>query len=162
MRESRPHTIDGFTYTIQQLGAKQGRIVLARVLRVVAGAAAAAQDQSDPLEAAGAAVGKLAESLTDAEIDYLCDTFAKTTLVGPEGTDKAVPLADKFDDHFAGRYGAMIKWLWAALETNYSSFLSDLGLDVGALVAGAKTAMVGTLQSQTPRSGASSSPASAG
>lgn len=145
MRETKCHTIDGFTYTIQQLGAKQGRIVLARVIRIVAGAA----ESADP-------IAKLASTLTDAEVDYLCDTFAKTTQFGLEGTDKIFLLGDKFDDHFAGRYGAMVKWLWAALETNFSSFLADAGLDAEALTQRAKTAMSSTQASPTGPSGVSS------
>ena len=69
------------------------------------------------------------------------------------------------DEHFAGQYGAMMKWLWAALETNYASFLSDMGLDAETLAklkAGATTAMGLSKASPTPPSGASSSPASAG
>src|SRR5271166_4856208 len=131
MRESRQHTIGDFTYTIQQLGAKEGRIVLARVLRVVAGAASAAQATDDPLEAAGAGIAKLVEGLSDAEITYLCDAFSRTTMFGRTGTTDGLRLSDgvNFDEHFAGQYGAMMKWLWAALETNYASFLSDMGLD---------------------------------
>jgi hypothetical protein len=165
MRESKTHTIGDFNYTITQLGAKQGRVVLARVMRAVAGAAgdAATSAGTDGAEAALVGMAKLVESLSDADVDYFCDTFSKTTLVARESTpDKQVPLADQFDDHFAGRYGAMIKWLWAALETNYASFLGDLGLDTGALAKAAKAAMS---KSSTPinpiaPSGASSSPAS--
>lgn len=152
MRESKIHTIDSYVYTVQQLGAKQGRIVLARMLRVI-GPAAEAQDS----------VAKLAASLTDDEVNYLCDTFSKATQVSKsEDLSRSVALSDVFDDHFAGRYGAMVKWLWAALDTNYASFLGDLGL-AGALDA-AKAAMTpkpSILSSPTTPSGVSSSPASA-
>ena len=154
MRETREHTIDGQIYSITQLGAKQGRLVLARVLRIVAGAAGAAQSVEDPVEAAAAAAAKLASALTDDEVNYLCDVFSKATQV-TEGA-KGWALSDIFDDHFAGRYGAMLQWLWAALETNYSSFLSDVGLNVPALANAAKKAMTSTPQSPTPPSGASS------
>lgn len=158
MRDTRKHTINGVNYEIQQLGAKEGRRVLARIMRAVAGAAGAAQGQKDPLEAAAAGASKLAEALTDEEIDFLCDTFAKCTQFEP-APGKLLLLADQFDDHFAGRYGAMVKWLWAAMETNYSSFLSDLGLN--ALADGVRGAMTGlTKASPTPLSGDSSSPAS--
>jgi hypothetical protein len=149
MRESKTHAIDGYDYNITQLGAKQGRLVLARVVRI----AAAAAEATDP-------VGKLASALTDAEVDYLCDTFSKTTQVGKD--NKYLLLSDCFDDHFAGRYGAMVKWLWAALETNYSSFLADVGLSTESLTAAAKTAMSSTRTSPTSQSGALSSMASDG
>jgi hypothetical protein len=162
MREIRNHEIDGWTYVIQQLGAKQGRIVLARVLRVVAGAAGAASaaEGEEDGGAALAAIGKLSESLSDSEIDFLCDTFAKTTRIARDGKEILLSDGSNFDDHFAGRYGAMMKWLWAALETNFSSFLTDMGLDVGALAETVKTAMKTATSSPTAPSGASSSPAS--
>ena len=155
MLETKQHPIDGFVYVITQLGAKKGRTVLAHVMRVVAGAAEAE-----------APVARIAAGLTDAEVDYLCDTFAAVTMVAKAETpDAQVKLSDVFDMHFANRYGPMLKWLWAALETNYSSFLSDMGLNAEALAGVAKTAkeaMSGALTpaSPTPRSGASSSPAS--
>ena len=153
MRESKQHNINGFTYTISQLGAKEGRRVLARILRSVAGAATAAgelaKEGGDATEAALSGVAKLVENLSDADVDYLCDTFAATTTVGPEGKDVALQLKDCFNEHFAGRYGDMVKWLWASLETNYGSFLGGLGLDVGALVGKAKTALTAT-KSSTP------------
>lgn len=148
--ETKSHTINGFTYDIAQLGAKQGRIVLARVLRIVGVAAEAA----DP-------VAKLASALTDAEIEFLCDTFAKTTMFGQADTGNRVPLKDQFDLHFAGRYGDMIQWLWAALMVNYESFFSELGLSADKLQAAAKNVMAGNLANPTPPSGASSSTASA-
>lgn len=165
MREAKTHTVGDFNYTITQLGAKSGRLVLARVMRAVAGAAgkAASAAGGDGAEAALVGITKLVESLGDADVEYLCDVFAKTTMVARSETpDKQVLLADQFDDHFAGRYGAMVKWLWAALDTNYASFLGDLGL-AGALDA-AKAAMTpkpSILSSPTTPSGVSSSPASA-
>lgn len=152
MRQPKSHTINGFVYDIQQFGAKEGRIVLAHVMRVVAGAAEG--DGSD-------AIAKLAAGLTDQEVNYLCDTFAKYTMVGPEGTDNRVPLKDQFDTHFIGRYGDMLKWLWAALETNYSSFFSDLGLSPDKLQSVMANAMLGgSPASPIAQSGASSSQAS--
>jgi hypothetical protein len=170
MRESKTHLINGFNYTVSQLGAKEGRRVLARILRSVAGAATAAgdlaRDGGDATEAALSGVAKLVENLSDADVDYLCDTFAATTMVGPEGQDVALPLKDQFNEHFAGKYGDMVKWLWASLETNYGSFLGGLGLNVEALVGKAKTALTAqktsTPASPTAPSGSSSSPASGG
>jgi hypothetical protein len=153
MRESKQHTFDGFTYTIQQLGAKEGRVVLARIARIVAAAAAG--------EGADESVAKLAEKLTDAEVNFLCDTFTKTTQVAAEGTDKVLRLEDVFDSHFAGQYGAMLKWLWAALETNFGSFFANLGVDPAALASGVTNMLKSsTPTSPTASSGASSSPAS--
>src|SRR5256885_17059223 len=98
MREVQSHTIDSQTYKIQQLGAKQGRLVLGRLLRL-AGPAAEADDP----------IARLLSGLTDAEIEFLCDTFAKVTRVvgtNANGQETELELTGIFDDHFAGRYGA--------------------------------------------------------
>jgi hypothetical protein len=134
-------------------------------MRAVAAAAGAAGKASDDTaEAALVGISKLVESLSDDDVVYFCDIFAKTTMVAKEETpDKQVLLGDQFDDHFAGRYGAMVKWLWAALETNYASFLDSLGLNTGALAAAVRTATgkSGMAPSPTAPSGDSSSPAPA-
>jgi hypothetical protein len=165
MRETKLHQIDGFNYSIMQLGAKQGRLVLARVMRAVAGAAGKAAStavEEDSTAAALTGMATLVEGLSDTDVEYFCDIFSKVTMVAKQETpDKQVVLGDCFDDHFAGRYGVMVKWLWAALNTNFASFLSDLGLNTEALATAAKAAMGTTAASLTPQSGASSSPASA-
>lgn len=153
-RDTKQHIINGFKYDITQLGAKAGRTVLARVLRVVAAASEGNGEE---------AFAKFANAMTDEQLDYLCETFAKTTMVGPEGQDRMVPLSDCFDNHFAGKYGDMLKWLWAAMETNYASFLSEMGLDAEALKAKAAEMMIGgSPASPTPQSGTSSSSKSGG
>jgi hypothetical protein len=55
----------------------------------------------------------------------LCEAFAKTTRV-VTGTNQERVLGDIFDDHFAGKYGAMIKWVIACLEVNFGSFLAEV------------------------------------
>ncbi len=117
-REVKEHNIDGFTYQIAQLGAKQGKKVLAHLMRVIG----PAFEASDP-------VAKFAATFSDDEFDFLCDTFAKTTqFYADEDPAKVFDLASKFDDHFTARYGSLLKWLWACVDSNYSAFLSELGL----------------------------------
>jgi len=129
MRDTKVHEIDGYRYHVQQLGAKSGRAVLAKLLGILGPAA----DSQEP-------IARLAEKLTDADLDYLCDVFGKATQV--ENTDKPgamLRVCDVFDDHFAGRYGAMLRWLWVCLETNYADFLGELskiGARVGAAIPG--------------------------
>lgn len=124
MRKVETRTIGNAIFKIQQLGAKEGRLVLARILRAVGPA----------IEDADHILSKLAASLADAEVTYLCDTFAKTTMVAMSDTpDREVPLTGVFDDIFAGNYGDMLKWLWECLQVNFGSFLADLGLDANTL-----------------------------
>lgn len=152
MRQTKSHAINGFVYDITQMGAKEARIVLAHILRIVGPAAA--------VEGESASIAAVINALTDTEVDYLCDTFAKGTMVGPDdGKNARVSLKDQFDNHFVGKYGDMIKWLWAALETNFQSFFSDLGLSPEAVQKVMVNAMGGNLASPTAPSGGSSSPA---
>jgi hypothetical protein len=129
MRETKTVTISGVEYQITQLGAKQGRAVLARLLKILGPAAEA----TNP-------VVELSKTVTEDELEFLCSTFAKVTQFSPE-SGKLFLLADQFDLHFAGKYGEMFQWLWACLEANYATFLGGLGLDVKNLPELAKAAM---------------------
>ena len=144
MRESKVHNINGTNYTIQMLGAKVGKSLLARMLRMF-GPAIEAEDT----------MTRLCAALTDTDLDFLCDTFAATTMV-ELGPDRLVPLKGVFEDHFAGKYGDMVKWLWASVETNYGTFLADVGLSPDKLQAAMAQAMMGATQAPITPSGASS------
>ena len=149
MREVQSHEIDGCQFKIQQLGAKQGKTVLARLLRLVGPAA----ESDTPID-------RLMAALTDAEVDFLCDVFSKTTRVcatNANGQATELPLEGIFDDHFAGRYDLMMKWLWACLNANFASFIRGLGLDPAKIRDQAMKAAMGP----TAVSGASSSTSSA-
>jgi hypothetical protein len=121
------------------LGAKQGKTVLVRLIRIIGPAIEAAGNEQ---------IGTLMSALTDAEIDFLCDTFAKTTRVcGTNANGQSVELAldGIFDDHFAGKYDTMLKWLWACLNTNYAAFIEGLKRNPAARQALAmQAAMTGT------------------
>lgn len=151
--DTKSHVISGTTYDIQQLGAKLGKKILMRLFRSVAPAFAA----DEP----GDALATFAKSMTDEDLDYLCDAFAKVTMVQPDGgaPDARVLLADRFDTHFAGKYGQMLKWLWAAIDTNFETFFDDLGFNAKQreqLLSGMKAEMLGTPTQKTSSSGASS------
>ena len=117
--ETKEHVIGEYAYQIQMLGAALGKKVFMRLVRVVAPAVEAES------------VAKFAELLTDEQLDFLCDTFAKVTQFSPvDDPSKQFALSTKglFDSHFAGKYGEMMKWLWACIETNYESFFAEMGL----------------------------------
>jgi len=116
MRETITKDISGVTYHIQQLGARQGRSIMTRLIRVVGPALGETEDLD---------LTKLFEALKEEDVEALCEAFAKTTRV-VTGTNKERVLGDIFDDHFAGKYGAMIKWVIACLEVNFGSFLAEV------------------------------------
>jgi hypothetical protein len=119
MRKVETVVISGVSYHLQQLGAKEGRAVLARLIKM--GSAFAADDEA-------VAVKQFADSLTEENLAYFCEAFAKVTAFTPEGQPDTTRLLlkDQFDDHFAGAYGAMVKWLWASIKCNFASFLGEL------------------------------------
>lgn len=129
MREVQIHNIDGTDYRIQQLGAKVGKTVLMRLFRI-AGPAMEAKDDEQ--------VTRLLGALGDAEVDFLCETFAKTTAVcmtNAKGQACELELSNIFDEHFAGKYDLMLKWLWACIKANFETFPKGLGLDADKLRA---------------------------
>lgn len=125
--------IDGFTYKVTQLGAKEGRRVFARLVSTLGGAVGAlAKEVTGEGNGADAAQGvaSFADRITPETLDFFCDVFAPYTLVcnGPS----ELPMSKEFDDHFAGRYAQMVQWLVFCIEVNFGSFLKGLG-DIVAL-----------------------------
>lgn len=135
-RELKERTISGTTYRVHQLGALQGRKVLARLGKVLAVV------QSDKLESL----------LAEDEVDYLCDTFGRTTEV--HLGDKWPQLSDVFDEHFAGRYADLLSWLMFALEVNFGSFFTEA---VKKLEGFAATVKKSKSESTTPTGGSGES-----
>lgn len=73
----------------------------------------------------------MCKGLSDEDLDYFCDAFAKSTQL--QATNTYVGLDTTFDEHFAGKYGAMFRWLWACLKLNYNGFLAEFGISAEAL-----------------------------
>lgn len=137
MREVREHVIGEFTYKIQQLGSSDGRKVMTRVIKVMGPVTtqALAGGADDDTKMAKA-VGKLCELLSDADLDYLCNTFSRVTrLSRNDDPSKELILAQVIEDHFAGKYGTMLAWLWACFKTNYSNFLDELPAELKEAMA---------------------------
>lgn len=155
IRETVEKEINQTTYKITKLGAKVGKRVLARLIRAAGPAFEAEQT-----------FGALCAALTDAELDYFCDTFAEVTSFSPAAEpDKEWRLKDMFDTHFSGKYGEMTLWLKACLEVNYGNFLEELGIDpavIEKMMAAAKDSMASTPKDPTARFGVSSTAGSGG
>ena len=96
-------TIGSHEYQTTQLGALEGRKVIARMQ------AAAAKAQ---------ATGEVSEDLSE----FLYETFSKRSSVNIGG--KWPPLKDIFDLHFAGPsgYKEMGEWLDWCVEVNFGGF----------------------------------------
>jgi len=128
--EAREKRIGEHTYRVTQFGAKQGRGLLVRLLKLAGPSLGAtlsslAQGKHTEVEAALAAglsqgLYELAERLNEAEVGSVLDDFAKQTVVVIG--DREPRLSDVFDAHFAGKYDEMLLWARFCLEVNYASF----------------------------------------
>jgi hypothetical protein len=163
--ETRDKVIAGVTYRVSQLPAKVGRNVLVRVVKQLgpglAGALSGAGSASAGVDNLGAlvmgaseAIGMLCARLSPEEFDAILDVFARhTTIALPN--DVEPKLADKFDEHFAGRYDAMLQWAAFCMEVNFGSFF-DASAGPNALWQRAQT----FLQSLSPTASTGTSGAS--
>jgi hypothetical protein len=120
-RKTEEKEIGGVTYAVTLLGARKGLEVatkLAPFLGVLAKA------QKGGKEAATEALSEVLRSVSAADVQGLCDVMAEWTMVKGPGPRDQVILTNVFDDHFAGRYGDLLKWLGFCLSVNFPSFFS--------------------------------------
>lgn len=103
-REKITTTIEGFDYEVYQVGAKDGRKLVSLLGR---------------LETAGD--GNWLFGKED-DLEVLYDRLIATCYVRIDG--KLNELGDVFDEHFKGRYAAMLLWLKWAAGVNVANFLS--------------------------------------
>jgi hypothetical protein len=139
--EYREKRIGECTYRVTQFGAKQGRGLLTRIVKLLGPSLGAllsslAQGKHQEVEAALAAgIGQgfyeLAERLTEAEVGSVLDDFAKQTVLVLG--DREPRLSDMFDQHFAGRYDEMLGWAAFCLEVNFGSFFAGSSSGAGLL-----------------------------
>lgn len=149
MREKiKSHDIDGYTYTVVQLPATVGRKLSVEFARAIVPAVAAlVGDKTDgggvsgselqglmgkKVDAAGLqkALDSLFANLPDTRIDEIMQLLSQhTDIYGPEYGDQGAPLDKQFDEHFAGRYKAMYRWLLFAVRVNFQDFFDGFGVD---------------------------------
>lgn len=129
--ERREKQIGANVYVVEQFGAKQGRNVLFRLIKMI-GPSFAEMAKADGGDAEGAladALRAFAGTADESDFDALCEAFASKSKVkleaqfasGPKAVE--MDLAKVFDSHFAGNYGEMIGWLVFAAQTNFADFL---------------------------------------
>lgn len=137
MLESKRTTIGEYQYEMTLLTAPVGRRLLVRLFKTLGPAVSAAlaglpEGKDDKIglgdlstRAIGDAVGMLAETISEAELDNICEILAKVTEYSPDGGNRWLPMSkgEGVDEHWAGRYLDMFKWIVFGLEVNYSDFL---------------------------------------
>ena len=130
--EQREKRIGAHTYRVTQLGAKAGRNVLVRLVKLggpgvgalVGGIGRGGKEGTADSALAlgvGDALHALSLRLREDEVGALMDEFALHTVV-VKPADIELRLSDIFDDHFAGRYDEMLAWTRFCMEVNFSSF----------------------------------------
>jgi len=129
-RAVKDKIIGGHRYEVTLLGAKQGRAMLVRLVRLMGPATAGfiegtlhAKGDLTVSLASGAsdAIRELSQRITEAEFATVSDELARFTVVHLDH-EHAPKLDAIFEDHFAGRYDVMLQWFGFALEANFSSF----------------------------------------
>lgn len=139
MRETKQKQIGarGYTYHVTQFGAREGGRVIVRLLKMLGGALGSAVKADDAenavgfdVDAIGNVIANIAETVTEADFDFLVDTFAKCSSVSGGDYRAPAPLTTEgiFDLHFAGAYVELGEWLLFAIEVNFGSFLGESGL----------------------------------
>lgn len=133
MIETVPKEIDGTTYHLHTLGARDGRHMLVRLTKVLGPSVGRlAESTVDPkgqggkglAEAVAGAIYELSEHLSEADLDWICEKFGNRTEIDQEGGKRHLLDLELQELHFAGRFGTMIKWLAACLEVNFADFFA--------------------------------------
>ncbi len=131
MRRTEKKVIEGITFEVNQLGAREGRRVLlklGKVLGPVMGSLFELQD-GIKLDVVLYAVGQIVERISDGDLDDLCETMGKHTEFMPAGSTKTINLSMAQQDLlFAGKYHVLFQWLAFAIKVNYEDFISALGM----------------------------------
>lgn len=128
MIERRDITVGAHTYTIQQLGARVGLRVFAKLARAIGEPMAMAKD--DKLTEAIRAF--VANPSLESDLVECAEAFAgvsklHTIATFKGGRQEAIKTAldAQWDDHFAGRYDDLVRFLWEHITYNFASFLAE-------------------------------------
>jgi hypothetical protein len=170
-KKLKSEPIDSYTYEVTQFGAIEGRRMLVQLGKILVPTLGSALQGLDlgalfregapkiaDLDVANVDFSAIAQTLASSAdpnvLETLMDKLADGTEVwGPGFGADGAPLSRHFDDHFAGRYVAMLRWLAFALRSNYGDFFGDKGR-VAELVA--------TLRAPAPAPGSTSPSTSTG
>lgn len=115
--------IGKFAYKATQLDAVTGRRAFHRLVRAIGPAWAAMTHGGE--ERYEKALTKLLQDMSEADLDFFCDTFAAVTEVSGGSYGKRAPQLDTvFLTHFAGEYFDMVQWLVFCMKLNFASFFA--------------------------------------
>lgn len=120
-------TLDGHDYVINPLPVRRATPVFTRLVKVLGPAFAelvAARKGGDVGLAVGRAIAYASERLAPEDLEFVIDTFAEFSQVGGVDLGKKVGQSKMYDQHFAGRFGALTQWLEQCVSYNFADFLS--------------------------------------
>lgn len=176
--------IDGFVYEVHQLPATKGEELGAELIAMIVpmlGALAGEGKGEAKVGSVGdldlgslglrAAAEAFATAVTSPKLRNIRKLMAEhTEIYGPgfgnagldagPGDGDGGPLSKNYDDHFAGRYDAMIEWFLVALEVNFKDFFGGLWGRLGSkypLLRALPAALSNLPATSTGESGESSS-----
>ena len=132
----KSESIDGFVYEVNQLPATKGTGIGAELVAMaapLAGALAGEGKSGIKIESVGdidvrafglkAAADVFADKITAPRLHEIMNVMAESTDIYGEGFgDAGAPMKIHFDEHFAGRYDAMLEWFLFALGANFAGF----------------------------------------
>lgn len=139
-RQTKVIGIEGESYEVTQLGAERGMELYHALVKEVG---PLVQEYLSPKKKSGesepggepededvnltfgrfllTAIGKISKEL----LRELRVAFAANCKVHVSGMPMPMTTGDLFDQHFAGRYGLLTKWLLECLKFNFLGFLAD-------------------------------------
>jgi hypothetical protein len=140
MRDFKQIEIGGRTYTVQQLGAKDGFSTFVKLTKLIGPSVGALGAGAAGLKEAAQ---MLAANLDETQAWGIVELFARhTSFVSDSGAN--LPLTGALD-LFSGKFDQMFEWLEFCLDFNYESFLVSIASRKGLA---AKTPSESRSQSQ--------------
>jgi hypothetical protein len=148
MIKTKTITIDGDDYVITQLGAITGRRIWLKLAKIIAApmrVLGSAKGISE--ESMAAALAAAVTEMDEATIEELYAAYGPrcTVRVGERSPELQ---GEVFDQHFAGRYLTMSKWLLECTLFNFADFLGATSL---GSIATTIQAMMSARQSKSPK-----------
>lgn len=146
MAEAKSLTVGKFTYMVMPAPAEVGLRCAMRLAKLAAPALRMGTGKLILAEI-------LASDLLIENVELLAASFAPRTQVTEAGRDNWSQSLDKlYSEHFAGNYGALLKWLAFAVQVNLSSFFDGLP----ELLASADQALAAEFGSKSPTAASTS------
>lgn len=135
--------IQGTKYFIGKLPAKKGRTILLKMMKILSFSLDSLKTgnlEKDIQDVSGLLISgfqRIVQNLDEKDFEYICDELANCTRYEEDltgGKKITLELGSQFDEHFSGRYGAMIQWFGEALKFNFADFLDEMPKDLKLLI----------------------------